>query len=195
MAGCDEVGRGPLAGPVVAAAVVLTRAFYDTPLIHRLVDSKKLSERKRTAVAHALHQASHTTPPLLHYAMHHISAPHIDRINILNASLLAMERAVKALHPAPPLIFVDGKHTLPHTPSLALTRGDACHVAIAAASIIAKVARDAWMAHLDACYPGYGFAKHKGYGTQAHLEALKHLGACPEHRRSFAPVSLYTQQA
>ena len=194
VAGCDEVGRGPLAGPVVAAAVVLTQAFYRLPLLHFLRDSKHLPEAKRRFVAAALHQLSMQGTPSVFYSIASVGAEEIDHINIRQASLLAMLRALHRLQQAVPqkprLILVDGRDALPSEAckTLPLTKGDSFQSAIQAASILAKVVRDDIMCVLDTRYPGYGFAKHKGYGTQQHLKALRMQGATPAHRRSFAPV-------
>lgn len=178
-AGVDEVGRGPLAGPVVAAAVILDP---ERP-IEGLADSKKLSERRREALDARIRECA------LAWALGRCEPEEIDRMNILQASLEAMRRAVTALSPQPGHALIDGNRC----PDLACTaeaivKGDQTVAAISAASIIAKVARDREMVALDAQYPAYGFAGHKGYPTAAHLEALREHGPCPHHRRSFAPV-------
>ena len=179
-AGTDEVGRGPLAGDVVAAAVILD----DDKIIVGLNDSKKLSPRQREALALEIKSNA------LCYAVARASVEEIDRLNILQASLLAMDRAVTQLRVIPNFVYVDGNH-LPfwHYPSQAVVKGDARVPAIAAASILAKVVRDAEMVELDSAYPGYGLAQHKGYPTRQHLEALHKLGPSPIHRRSFGPVA------
>ena len=179
LAGVDEVGRGPLAGPVVAAAVILDP---DRP-IDGLRDSKKLSERRRQALAEQIQERA------LAWSLGRADVHEIDRINILQASLLAMQRAVAALSLAPELVLVDGNRC-PRLdyPAQAVVRGDALVPAISAASIIAKVSRDREMVELDSRYPGYGLAKHKGYPSKAHLTALQSLGVTPVHRRSYAPV-------
>ena len=179
LAGVDEVGRGPLAGPVVAAAVILDP---HRPL-EGLKDSKKLSERRREELAGQIRERA------LAWSLGRAEVHEIDRINILQASLLAMQRAVAALSLAPELVLVDGNRC-PQLdyPSQAVIRGDALVPAISAASIIAKVSRDREMTELDSSYPGYGLAKHKGYPSKAHLEALQALGVTPVHRRSYAPV-------
>ena len=179
LAGVDEVGRGPLAGPVVAAAVILDP---DRP-VEGLKDSKKLSERRREELAWQIRERA------LAWSLGRAEVHEIDRINILQASLLAMQRAVAALSLAPGLVLVDGNRC-PRCdyPSQAVVRGDALVPAISAASIIAKVSRDREMVELDSRYPGYGLAKHKGYPSKAHLEALQTLGVTPIHRRSYAPV-------
>lgn len=179
MAGVDEAGRGPLAGPVFAAAVMLDGARP----IEGLADSKTLSARRREELAVLIRERA------LCWALGRAEVEEIDRLNILQASLLAMQRAVKALTIQPELVLVDGNRA-PRLvcPVTTVVRGDATVPAISAASIVAKVARDAEMRELDACYPGYGFAAHKGYPTPAHLAAILQQGVCPIHRRSFAPV-------
>ena len=180
LCGTDEVGRGPLAGPVVAAAVVL--AIEDP--IPGLADSKKLTPRQRERLAEQIRARTYA------WALGRAEVEEIDRLNILQASLLAMRRAVLALASAPGEVLVDGRHVprgLP-CPARAIVGGDVRVACISAASILAKVARDQEMVALDACYPGYGLAVHKGYPTKKHLEALRRLGASPIHRRSFAPV-------
>jgi ribonuclease HII len=179
VAGVDEAGRGPLAGPVIAAAVILD----ESKPITGLADSKILSAGRREELAIQIRERA------LCWALGRAEVDEIDRLNILRASLLAMQRAVAALSREPGLVLVDGNQA----PELAcpvqtVVRGDATVPAISAASILAKVARDAEMSELDALFPGYGFARHKGYPTAAHLEALEKLGACRIHRRSFAPV-------
>jgi len=180
IAGTDEVGRGPLAGEVVAAAVILDPA---TP-IPGLNDSKKLSDKQRQQLVMLIKERA------LALAIGRSSVLEIDSLNILQASLLAMRRAVEALPLRPQLVYVDGNH-LPEWryQSKAIVRGDAKIPAIAAASVLAKVTRDREMEELDILYPGYGLAKHKGYPTKQHLEALAKLGPSPIHRKSFAPVS------
>jgi len=179
IAGVDEAGRGPLAGPVYAAAVILDPARP----IAGLDDSKKLSEKKRDRLAMAIREHA------LAWAIACSSVEEIDAINILQASLLAMKRAVEALQPAPLQILVDGLHC-PRVamPARAIVRGDASEPAIAAASILAKTARDAELLRLHAAYPQYGLDRHKGYPTAAHLAALHAHGVAIIHRRSFAPV-------
>ncbi|MCB1874622.1 MAG: ribonuclease HII [Chromatiales bacterium] len=179
IAGVDEVGRGPLAGPVVAAAVILDP---DRPIVG-LDDSKALSEARREALFEPIRERA------LAYAVASASVEEIDRINILQASLLAMQRAVEQLQPPPDLALVDGNRC-PSLPceARAVVGGDASVAAISAASILAKVTRDRLMHELDREYPGYGLARHKGYPTRAHVEALRTLGVSPLHRRSFGPV-------
>lgn len=178
--GIDEAGRGPLAGSVVAAAVILD----PTRPIEGLNDSKKLSEKKREALAVQIKAQA------LAWAIGEASAPEIDQINILQATFLAMQRAVAALNPAADRAVVDGNRCpkLP-IPVEAVVKGDGKIAAIAAASILAKTHRDAQLRELDREYPQYGFAKHMGYPTAAHFAALKAHGPCPAHRRSFAPVA------
>jgi len=184
IAGVDEVGRGPLAGPVVAAAVILD----PVKPIHGLADSKALTERKREDLAGLIRERA------IAWAVGRAEIEEIDQINILQASLLAMRRAVLELRPQPEYALVDGNRcpVLP-CPAEAIIKGDATVAAISAASILAKVTRDHEMLQLDTEYPGYGFASHKGYPTKAHLEALSRLGVTPIHRRSFAPVKIYLQ--
>ncbi|TVP80561.1 ribonuclease HII [Thioalkalivibrio sp.] len=179
-AGVDEVGRGPLAGPVVAAAVILPRGYA----LAGLTDSKRLSARRRGALAAILREDAEC------WALGSATAAEIDELNIHHATLLAMRRAVLALAKAPEHLAVDGRFT-PEGPwrATAVVGGDATVPAISAASIIAKVARDAWLAELHEQYPAYGFDCHAGYPTPAHLAALAEYGPCPEHRRSFAPVA------
>lgn len=179
VAGVDEVGRGPLAGPVVAAAVILDEKKF----IEGLADSKVLSAARREELAHQIREFA------LCWALGRAEVEEIDRLNILRASLLAMKRAIEALSLPPELVLVDGNQA----PELGcsvqtIVRGDASVPAISAASILAKVARDAEMCELDRLFPGYDFSRHKGYPTSGHIDALKRLGICPIHRRSFTPV-------
>lgn len=179
LAGVDEVGRGPLAGPVVAAAVILD----PTRPIRGLADSKALTPKRREALSIEIREKA------LAWALGRAEVEEIDALNILQASLLAMQRAVAALSIAPEYAVVDGNR-LPKLlcPALAIIKGDQTVAAISAASIIAKVARDDEMVALDAHYPGYGLALHKGYPTKAHVLALDVLGVSIIHRRSFEPV-------
>ena len=181
IAGVDEAGRGPIAGPVVAACVVL-------PPCHTLTgiaDSKQLTPAQREALYDAI------TRHALAWAIGLATPREIERYNILQASLLAMRRAVLALPIPPQRVLVDGKHAIPSLPlpQQAIVDGDALEESIAAASIVAKVARDRIMRELDRVYPCYGFAQHKGYPTPLHLERLRMYGACPAHRRTYAPVA------
>ncbi|MEN8183091.1 MAG: ribonuclease HII [Myxococcota bacterium] len=179
VAGVDEVGMGPLAGPVVAAAVVLR----DRPDLPGLDDSKRLSPAARARLARAIREQA------LALAIGSVSPVDIDRWNIYQAGLEAMRRAVQALSHVPDHVLVDGRE-VPRlgVPQTRIVGGDRSDGSIAAASIVAKVHRDGLMQGLERRYPGYGFARHKGYATREHLEALERLGPCPEHRRSFAPV-------
>ena len=178
-AGVDEAGRGPLAGPVVAAAVILD----DASPIPGLADSKALSEARRVELAGQIRRHARS------WAVAEASVEEIDQLNILQATLLAMQRAVAALTMVPDLALVDGNQPPRlHCQVRTVVRGDARVPAISAASILAKVTRDALMQELDALYPGYGFAGHKGYPTAAHLRALENHGVLPVHRRSFQPV-------
>ena len=179
VAGVDEAGRGALVGNVVAAAVILP-AHFD---LLGLTDSKKLSARQREVLFEAI------TAQALAWCAAVASPAEIDAMNIHHATLLAMRRAVEGLATPPQSVLVDGKFTpVLAMPARAIVGGDASEACIAAASIIAKVTRDRQMMELEARFPGYGFAVHKGYGTKAHLAALARLGATPEHRRSYAPV-------
>lgn len=179
LAGVDEVGRGPLIGAVVAAAVILD------PLrpIEGLTDSKKLTPQRRAVLDGEIRAKA------LAFAVAEASHAEVDELNIYHATHLAMRRAIDALPLVPEYLLVDGNR-LPghHVPGQAVVKGDARHPAIAAASILAKVARDAQMVALDGRYPEYGFARHKGYATAEHMAALERLGPLPEHRRSFAPL-------
>nr|VFJ70179.1 MAG: RNase HII [Candidatus Kentron sp. FW] len=179
VAGVDEAGRGPLAGPVLTAAVILDP---DVP-ITGIRDSKMLSPQRREELAASIRERS------LAWAMGRAEVAEIDTLNILQATLLAMRRAVLSLPVAPIRVLVDGKQ-IPSLPfeTQAIIQGDKTVPAIGAASILAKVERDAEMVALDRHYPKYGFARHKGYPTRAHLEALRRYGACPAHRRTFGPV-------
>lgn len=179
LAGVDEVGRGPLAGAVVAAAVILDPGRP----IAGLGDSKALSEKRRLALNAKIRQHA------LAYAVAEASPAEIDAFNIYHATHLAMCRAVDALEPAAEYLLVDGNRLPGHRlPGQAVVKGDARHPAIGAASILAKVVRDEQMVALHERFPDYGFARHKGYPTPEHLAALERLGPLPDHRRSFAPV-------
>lgn len=182
VAGVDEAGRGPLAGDVVAAAVILNPAKP----IAGLDDSKKLSEKKRLYLFDKIRDQA------LCYSVARASAAEIDELNILQASLLAMKRAVETLSLQPDRVLVDGNR-LPkwRYRAEAIVQGDSLVAQISAASILAKVTRDAEMKELDAKYPGYGFIQHKGYPTKLHMEALARLGVSAIHRLSFAPVKLW----
>ena len=179
IAGVDEAGRGPLVGPVFASAVIL----YPDCHIEGLTDSKKLTEKKRELLFDRIcHEA-------MAFSIAKASAEEIDAINILQASMLAMTRAVEQLEVVPDKVLVDGNRCPSISyPVEAIVKGDSKVQAISAASILAKVARDRELIELDALYPEYGFAKHKGYPTKAHLEALAEYGPIDEHRKSFGPV-------
>lgn len=186
LCGVDEAGRGPLAGPVVAAAVMLDPARP----IDGLRDSKKLSAAARARLADAIRERAAA------WCVAEASVAEIDRLNILHATMLAMQRAVAGLGRAPDDVWVDGNRCPTWAwRSQAVVKGDDKVAAIAAASILAKTARDAFMCRLHDEYPAYGFAQHMGYGTAAHLAALRVHGACPQHRRSFAPVKLLLDQS
>jgi len=180
IAGVDEAGRGPLAGPVVAAAVILD----DLNPIKGLADSKKLTALKREKLYDEIRAKA------LCCSIAEASVEEIDALNILQATMLAMRRAVEGLRLKPNKVLVDGNR-LPLLDVLAeaIVKGDSKVQAISAASILAKVTRDRWCEQIDHDYPEYGFAKHKGYGTEAHMQALKTHGATPWHRKSFAPVA------
>ena len=179
LCGVDEVGRGPLAGPVTACAVVVCEPLY----LEHLNDSKLVAAERRAVLDAAIRERA------VSWALGWASHAEIDRFNILAAAKLAMSRAMAGLGVAPCRVLVDALR-IPDCPyeQLPIVDGDAKSAVIAAASIVAKVARDAVMRELDAQFPGYGFAQHKGYATAEHLDALHRLGPCPEHRRSFAPV-------
>ncbi len=180
IAGVDEVGRGPLAGPVVAAAVIL---WPDDPMRDAYRDSKKLSEKKRRRLYHHLRRHARAV------SVAQASVEEIDRLNILEATMLAMRRAVDGLETRPTRVLVDGNRPPPlAVPVEAVVGGDDAVKEIAAASIVAKVVRDRLMRRLHHRWPVYGFDGHKGYGTARHLQALAEHGPCPQHRRSFAPV-------
>ncbi|MFQ5518955.1 MAG: ribonuclease HII [Mariprofundus sp.] len=181
LAGVDEVGRGPLAGPVVTAAVILSP---DDPYLGKYRDSKKVAEKKRLKLYH------HIRKHAVAYSVSMASIEEIDQINILHATMLSMRRSVQSLSPAPSKVLVDGNRIPDLTvPTEAIIGGDDLVQEIAAASIIAKVVRDRLMAMYDMQFPGYQFSKHKGYGTKMHMDALRKLGPCPIHRKSFAPVA------
>lgn len=179
IAGVDEVGRGPLVGAVVTAAVILDPGRP----IKGLADSKKLSEKRRLALYDEINEKA------LAWSLGRAESAEIDQLNILHATMLAMQRAVAGLSVAPDYILVDGNRcpALP-VPAMAVVKGDSLVAEISAASIMAKVSRDREMVELDKLFPQYGFAKHKGYPTALHLEMLALHGVTPHHRRSFAPV-------
>ncbi|TVT73819.1 MAG: ribonuclease HII [Pseudomonas sp.] len=186
VAGVDEVGRGPLCGPVVTAAVILDPARP----IEGLNDSKKLSEARREALFDEICEKA------VAWCIARAEVEEIDQLNILHATMLAMQRAVDGLSVTPRLALIDGNRCPQlNVPSAPVIQGDSQVPAIAAASILAKVSRDREMQVLDLSYPGYGLAGHKGYPTPSHLEALRRLGPTPIHRRSFAPVRTLLEQA
>jgi ribonuclease HII len=180
VAGVDEAGRGPLAGPLVVAAVILDPARP----IAGLGDSKQIAAPQRERLHDRIIEQA------LAFRIEVVDVPTIDARNILRATLEAMARCIAGLDPAPELVLIDGNRLPPGLalPARAIVDGDATEAAIGAASIIAKVTRDRLMVELDAVFPGYGFARHKGYGTPEHLTALTRLGPCAQHRLSFAPV-------
>ena len=179
VAGVDEAGRGPLAGPVVAAAVILD----EMDRIAGLADSKTLSAPRREQLARVIREQA------LAYSIGRADHFEIDQLNILNASLLAMQRAINGLSIKPARVLVDGNQC-PNTdyPVTTIIKGDQTEACISAASILAKVSRDREMLEMEQRYPGYGFAQHKGYPTLQHVRTLSEIGPCPIHRRSFAPV-------
>ncbi len=192
IAGVDEAGRGPLAGPVFAAAVVFPAEWIRQGLpkaLRRVNDSKALAPATREMLFAEL-----TSRPEIQFGIAQVDAPLIDQINILRASHRAMNMALAKLQPPPEHVLVDGLpvHSM-QLPQTAIVSGDALSYSIAAASILAKVSRDRLMVELDGVYPGYGFATHKGYGTPGHLAALGALGACALHRQSFAPCQTSAQ--
>lgn len=179
VAGVDEAGRGPLAGPVIAAAVILDEGDR----IDGLADSKTLSEQRREQLARVI------TDKSLACSIGRADHTEIDRLNILNASLLAMQRAIDGLAIKPHRVLVDGNRCpVTNHPVTAIIQGDRTEACISAASILAKVSRDREMLEMDRRFPGYGFARHKGYPTRQHVRALSEIGPCPIHRRSFKPV-------
>jgi len=186
LAGVDEVGRGPLAGPVVTAAVILSP---DDPMLGKYRDSKRVSEKKR------LKQYHHIRRHALSYAVAQANIKEIEHLNILHATMLSMRRCVEALAIQPNKVLVDGNR-VPDMPYVvqAVIGGDDSVQEIAAASIVAKVVRDRLMRYLDYQYPAYHFSKHKGYGTKAHMDALREFGPCPVHRMGFSPVAKAAQQ-
>ena len=179
IAGIDEAGRGPLAGPVVSAAVILPPAFSVTGVI----DSKKLSANKRTQLYHEIYTQA------VSVGIGIVDAVEIDRINILQASLLAMSMATNNLRPQPQCLLIDGPFRIPSPlPQKPIAKGDTLSVSIAAASIVAKVTRDRLMESYSEYYPQFGFSRHKGYPTRAHKEAIRRYGYCPIHRQTFKGV-------
>ena len=186
LAGVDEAGRGPLVGNVVAAAVILDPGKP----VDGLNDSKKLSARRREQLAEQIRETA------IAWSVVSIDSEQIDRINILHATMLAMQQAVEQLTVQPARVFIDGNRCPDvNVPATAIVKGDARVAEISAASILAKVERDAQMQTLHESYPQYGFDKHKGYPTKAHFEALAEHGPCPEHRRSYGPVRKALERA
>lgn len=188
LAGVDEAGRGPLAGPVVAAAVSFDWDWLEREgekALAGLTDSKKLSPKRREFFYGVLTEGN----PAIRWSVGEAGVEEIDRLNILRATYTAMGRALRGLNPLPEFALVDGLPVegLP-VPHRAIVGGDGASWSIAAASVIAKVTRDRWMEEAEGKWPGYGFARHKGYGTKEHQEALERLGPCPLHRRSFLPA-------
>lgn len=179
VAGIDEAGRGPLAGPVIASACILPKSFN----LPGLDDSKKLTEKKREYLAHKIKEQA------MVFSIGSVTSREIDLLNILKATKLAMKRALENLFTTPDFVLVDGRDSL--NISIAqrtIVGGDGLCACIAAASILAKVARDELMCEMNEIYPEYGFDQHKGYGTRLHLEAIKRFGPCPIHRQTFSPI-------
>lgn len=176
LAGVDEAGRGPLAGPVVCAAVVMPAEGF----IEGVNDSKKLSEKRREALYEKIVECA------LAFSVVFVDPQEIDRINILNATKKGMEQSIGALNIKPDLVLIDAVKLPVDLPQRAIVQGDAKSYSIAAASILAKVSRDRYMRKMDQTYPQYGFAKHKGYGTKEHIEKIRQYGLCEEHRKTFA---------
>ena len=181
-AGCDEAGRGPLAGPVFAAAVILPEGFSH-PLLN---DSKQMSEKARDQLREVIEKEA------VSWAVEAVSPEEIDTVNILNASILGMQRAVRRLDPRPEFLLVDGNRFKPcdGIPYKTVVHGDATYAAIAAASVLAKTHRDAYMRQIAAEYPQYGWDRNMGYPTKEHIEAIKRYGYTPYHRKSFHPKEL-----
>lgn len=185
LAGVDEAGRGPLAGPVVTAAVILPS---DTSAFAGVNDSKQLSRTKRQQLAEVIRTHAHS------YSIHIQSAKEIDRLNIYEATKQSMKLAVESLNVTPEIVLADAMQIPVEMPCHSIIKGDAKSLSIAAASILAKTTRDDYMDKLDEMYPGYGFQQHAGYGTAQHLEAIEQLGICPEHRHSFEPIKSLIKQ-
>ncbi|WP_319524242.1 ribonuclease HII [uncultured Desulfosarcina sp.] len=184
IAGIDEAGRGPLAGPVVSAAVILS----DGVVIPGIDDSKKLTPKRRYALYDRLYEVSHAI------GIGVVDAGEIDRINILQATLAAMSMAVANLRPRPDHLLIDGIFTISsNLPQQAIKKGDSRSISIAAASIVAKVTRDRIMDQVDDLFPEFGFGRHKGYPTQTHRQAIQQYGCCPIHRRTFKGVKEYVE--
>ena len=188
IAGVDEAGRGPWVGPVVAGCVAFVNRFVDDFLLNNLNDSKKISKKKREQLYDALYAEKEKGNVLIGVGV--VSAKEIDEINILNASFLAMKRAIDDANLKPNMVLVDGNREPKNfgCKTRAIVKGDAKSYSISGASIIAKVYRDKLMEEMAKKYPGYGFEKNAGYGTKAHIEGLKQFGVTPEHRKSYAPI-------
>ena len=188
IAGVDEAGRGPWVGPVVAGCVAFVNRTVDDFLLDNLNDSKKISKKKREKLYEALYVEKEKGNVLIGVGL--VSAKEIDEINILNASFLAMKRAIEDAGVAPNMVLVDGNREPKNFgyKTRAIVKGDAKSYSISGASIIAKVYRDKLMEEMAKKYPGYGFEKNAGYGTKAHIEGLKQFGVTPEHRKSYAPI-------
>lgn len=189
IAGIDEAGRGPWAGPVVAGAVIFYTRDINPCLLNSLNDSKKLSAKKREELYTLIEQEAGYGH--LSYGIGEASAAEIDRLNILQATFLAMRRALEKLPRRPDIAIIDGNRNPKDfpCPSTTVIKGDAKSYSVAAASIMAKVYRDRFMSSLAQIYPGYGFEKNAGYGTKAHIEGLKKLGITPEHRKTYRPIA------
>lgn len=188
LVGVDEAGRGPLAGPVCAAACYIDPSLYSHPLMQKINDSKKLTPKKREAIFEELIKL-----PII-YCTGFASSEQIDKMNILQATFFAMRHALTKFNGQNIYVMVDGNRLISNlkTPQEAIIKGDGTSLCIAAASIIAKVSRDRFMDIVSKQYPNYNFADHKGYGTQSHIEAIKKYGPCKEHRKTFEPIaSLY----
>ena len=185
LVGVDEAGRGPLAGPVCAAACYIAPDLYKHPLMQQINDSKKLTPKKREAIFKEL-----ITLPII-YCTGFASSAQIDKLNILQATFFAMRHALTKFKGQNIFVMVDGNHKIPliNNPQEAIIKGDGTSLCIAAASIIAKVSRDKFMDIIAQKYPQYDFAGHKGYGTKSHIEAIKKYGPCPEHRKTFEPIA------
>ena len=194
VAGIDEAGRGPWAGPVVAGAVVVKNKQLAEDLAENLDDSKKLTAKKREILYERLFEEERAGR--VYIGIGEASAQEIDELNILQATFLAMKRAVEQLPFCPKMALIDGNRTpkVFPCPSKSIIKGDSCSLSISAASIVAKVYRDRLMKELSLKYPGYGFEKNAGYGTAAHIEGLKKQGVTPEHRRSYKPIKNFLQK-
>ena len=192
VAGIDEAGRGPWAGPVVSAAVILTPGFFKTDLCSSIDDSKKIKPEKRETIVEKLIKLSQENPPLLYIGIGEASAQEIDQINILEATFLAAERALENLPQKPQAILMDGSLSFPYNlPVHPIVQGDQKSLSIAAASLVAKVTRDQIMDKFAKQYPTFGWEKNKGYGTKQHQNAIAEYGVTPHHRLSFKPLQKF----